>query len=60
MALKVLLCERCGLVHSPETYDGLTCRNPGCGGKLVLVDIFFPEDGEQLPLPEDDEPTIAS
>ena len=38
--VKVLLCEKCGLVH-PEDYDGLTCRQPNCGGKLIPVDIDF-------------------
>ena len=38
--MNVLICEKCQLIH-PENYDDLTCRNPECGGKLILVDIDF-------------------
>jgi len=38
--MEVLICERCQLIH-PADYDGLTCRNPNCGGKLIPVNIDF-------------------
>jgi len=50
-----LICERCQLVH-PADFDGLTCRNPGCGGKLIPVEIQF----DSIERKDDDEPIIAS
>jgi len=58
MSFQVLICEKCSLIH-PLDYDGLTCRQPECDGKLIPTSIFFPTEGEQLPLPEDP-PIIAS
>ena len=58
----VLLCEKCGLVH-PQDYDGLTCRNPGCGGKLIPTKIWGPEErNNYIEAIEDarEPPTIAS
>jgi len=38
--MQVLICEKCGLIHSID-YDGLTCRNENCGGKLLAVEMDF-------------------
>lgn len=57
--MKVLLCERCQLIHS-ESYDGLTCRNPDCQGKLIPVEIDFSLVEGNGGEPDDDQPEIAS
>ena len=57
--MKVLICERCELIH-PIDYDGLTCRNEGCGGHLIPVNIDFTKvegDGES---PDEMEPPIVA
>jgi len=46
--MKVLICEKCGLIHRID-YDGLRCKNAGCQGKLipVSIDFAYPEGGEK-------------
>ncbi len=55
----VLICTTCQLIH-PESYDSLTCRNPGCGGKLIPVEIDFSYVEGNGGEPSDDQPEIAS
>jgi len=48
--LELLVCELCGLAH-PITYDGLTCKNPKCKGKLIPITVvaMVPEEPKKSP-----------
>ncbi len=51
----VLICERCGLLH-PLSYDGLTCRQPDCKGKLIPTRMLFPTEGDEIEKNEQQKP----
>jgi len=54
MFYEVFICETCGLPHRPD-YDGIYCRNPDCGGRLINIRIVLParKNGEYPELPPD-------
>jgi len=57
--MEALICEKCFLIHKSD-YDGLTCRNLGCQGKLIPIRILYPGNGRQIPLPPPEKPDVAS
>ena len=46
--IEILVCQICGLVHNPETYNGFTCKNPNCGGKLISIRILSLTEGDPM------------